>query len=67
MTKSLAALTAAAAVLPLALISGTTSSPGGSQVASPGGPAVRAQAAASEDLVEEYCVRCHNERRLLGN
>ncbi len=23
--------------------------------------------ATNEDLVEEYCVRCHNERRLLGN
>ena len=26
-----------------------------------------ARPAANEDLVEEYCVRCHNERRLLGN
>ena len=26
-----------------------------------------ARDAASDDLVQEYCVRCHNERRLLGN
>ncbi len=67
MTKSLAALTAAAAVLPLALTSGTQLSPAGKQAASHGGPAGREQAAASEDLVQQYCVRCHNERRLLGN
>ena len=29
--------------------------------------AAAGRAAANEDLVQEYCVRCHNERRLLGN
>ena len=32
-----------------------------------GGFAPAGGAAANEDLVQQYCVRCHNERRLLGN
>ena len=67
MTKPLAALATAAAVLPLALTSGTTPQLAGSQTASPGRPIGGAQTVASDDLVQEYCVSCHNERRLLGN
>ncbi len=32
----------------------------------PAGPAVGADSVANE-VVQQYCVRCHNERRLLGN
>ena len=32
-----------------------------------GGTVAPASTAGSDDLVRQYCVRCHNERRLLGN
>ncbi len=35
--------------------------------AAAGGIAVAADEGDDEDIVREYCVRCHNERRLLGN
>ena len=82
MTKSLAVVAAGAAVVQLAVGVETVAAPGaqgaGGDVDWAGGdarwtggdsgwPGGDAWAAGAEDLVEEYCVRCHNERRLLGN
>ena len=68
MTKSLAVVAAGAVVVQLAVGTGTATAPGAKWV---GGDARwtpgDVRAAGAEDLVEEYCVRCHNERRLLGN
>ena len=65
MTKSLAAMAAAVAVLPLAVT--TQTAPVRPPPAPSAWPAGGPRAAGPEDLVREYCVRCHNERRFLGN
>ncbi len=60
-----------AAVLGLALPSGTGPARQAPQLFRPGPAAVLAAAAVpggpAEDIVQQYCVRCHNERRLIGN
>ena len=75
MTKSLAVTVAVAGALLMAVGAGAAASPPiaqtvggtarvtGGDAAGPAGTRI----SPSDDLVEEYCVRCHNERRLLGN
>lgn len=65
MTRVAVAL-AAAAILPIGFAS-VASSP--SDVPAPPTPVFSPDAAAADDneVVEQYCVRCHNERRLIGN
>ena len=65
MTRVAVAL-AAAAILKIGFVS-VASSPSGAPV--PPTPASIPDAAAADDneVVEQYCVRCHNERRLIGN
>ena len=65
MTRVAVAL-AAAAILPIGFVS-VASSPSGAPV--PPTPASIPDAAAADDneVVQQYCVRCHNERRLIGN
>ena len=55
-------------VLELAFAIGTDSAPETDPLfrAAPGA-VVPGSSAAPEDLVEQYCVRCHNERRFLGS
>ncbi len=76
MTKSLAAIVALAGVLQVAVGPGAATAPGTQQSADrsarlmggdAGWPADPPATGADDDLVQEYCVRCHNERRLLGN
>ncbi|MCY4574701.1 MAG: DUF1592 domain-containing protein [Gemmatimonadetes bacterium] len=80
MTKSLAVMAAGAAVVQLAVGAGTATAPqpAGSEVRLTAGAAWLADGdapwaagdvrpAPADDLVQEYCVSCHNERRLLGN
>ncbi len=61
----LASVFVLAAVLEVTLAAGTGSAPH-ANVPSPRDFAA-SPAAAEEDLVQQYCVRCHNARRLLGN
>ena len=61
MTKSLAVLAAGAGALHILVTAGTGVAPAVDWSGN------AAPAIANEDLVQEYCVRCHNERRLLGN
>ena len=60
-----------AVLLGLTLPSGTDSARQAPEVFRPGPAAVlpvsAAPAVPAADIVQEYCVRCHNERRLLGN
>ena len=65
MTRVAVAL-AAAAILPIGFAS-VASSP--SDVPVPPTPVSIPDAAAADDneVVQQYCVRCHNERRLIGN
>ena len=75
MTKSLAAIAALAGVLQLAVGPGAATAPGAQSAdgtarlmgGDAGWPADPPAAGADDDLVQEYCVPCHNERRLLGN
>ncbi len=64
----LASVLVLAAVLEVTLAAGTGSAPR-ANVPSVRDFAARASTAASpaEDIVQRYCVRCHNGRRLLGN
>ncbi|MDE2676985.1 MAG: DUF1592 domain-containing protein [Gemmatimonadota bacterium] len=80
MTKSLAVVAAGAAVVQLAVAAGTATAPqpAGAEARraaaatwladgdAPWAPG-DLRPAPNEDLVQEYCVPCHNERRLLGN
>ena len=61
MTKSLAVLAAGAGALHILVTAGTGVAPAVDW------SGTAAAAASNEDLVQEYCVRCHNERRLLGD
>ena len=63
MTRVTVAL-AAAAVASLSFAS-VASSPSPSLL--PPGPGSSPAAAGDNEVVEQYCVRCHNERRLIGN
>ena len=60
MTKSLAVAAAGVAILQFTVVADTAMAP----QAGRSGDVVPA---ANEDIVQEYCVRCHNERRLIGN
>ena len=60
MTKSLAVAAAGVAILQFTVVADTATAP----QAGRSGDVVPA---ANESIVQEYCVRCHNERRLIGN
>ena len=62
----LASVFVLAAVLEVTLAAGTGSAPH-ANVRSPRDFAVSSADAAEDDLVQQYCVRCHNATRLIGN